>query len=154
MGDFDMERDLEDAGIDAFEFSLMDESERREALDAVGLDPDYYQDANLDSSFDAWSNLQSAGLSLSELEFMDQDERREALKEAGLDPDDYESAPSWTPSANADAPSVTPVPAPVRHESERPRERKPIISSAYSSRVARHSMPTEQRTDLFALAIM
>jgi len=25
MDDFDMERDLEDAGIDAFEFSLMDE---------------------------------------------------------------------------------------------------------------------------------
>ena len=30
--DFDRERELEDAGIDAFEFSLMDERERREVL--------------------------------------------------------------------------------------------------------------------------
>ena len=30
--DFDRERELEDAGIDAFEFSLMDEAERRAVL--------------------------------------------------------------------------------------------------------------------------
>ena len=30
--DFDRERELEDAGIDAFEFSMMDEAERRAVL--------------------------------------------------------------------------------------------------------------------------
>jgi len=89
MDDFYMERELESAGIDAFEFSLMDEDERRETLGDAGLDPDFYQDADLDSGFDAWERLRSAGLSLGELDLMDEDERREALEDAGLDPADY-----------------------------------------------------------------
>ena len=40
--DFDREMELENAGIDAFEFSLMDEDERREALEDAFLDPDDY----------------------------------------------------------------------------------------------------------------
>jgi hypothetical protein len=32
MDDFDIERDLEAAGIDAFDFSLMDEEERQKTL--------------------------------------------------------------------------------------------------------------------------
>ena len=96
--DFDREMELENAGIDAFEFSLMDEDERREALEDAFLDPDDYDLIEYDTSFNAWSNLQNAGLSLSELEYMDEDEKRETLKDAGLDPDDYEVYPSYTPS--------------------------------------------------------
>ena len=87
--DFDREMELENAGIDAFEFSLMDEDERREALEDAFLDPDDYDLIEYDTSFNAWSNLQNAGLSLSELEYMDEDEKRETLRDAGLDPDDY-----------------------------------------------------------------
>ena len=86
---FDLESDLEDAGIDAFDFSLMDEDERREALEDAGLDTDSYLDADLDSDFDAWSDLQSSGMSIQELKWMDDDERREALVNSGLDPDNY-----------------------------------------------------------------
>ena len=86
---FDLESDLEDAGIDAFDFSLMDEDERREALEDTGLDTDTYLDADLDSDFDAWSDLQSSGMSIQELKWMDDDERREALVNSGLDPDNY-----------------------------------------------------------------
>ena len=86
---FDLESDLEDAGIDAFDFSLMDEDERREALEDAGLDTDTYLDADLDSDFDAWSDLQSSGMSIQELKWMDDDERREALVNSGLDPDNY-----------------------------------------------------------------
>ena len=96
--DFDREMKLENAGIDAFEFSLMDEDERREALEDAYLDPDDYDLIEYDTSFNAWSNLQNAGLSLSELEYMDEDEKRETLRDAGLDPDDYDVYPSYTPS--------------------------------------------------------
>ena len=96
--DFDREMELENAGIDAFEFSLMDEDERREALEDACLDPDEYDLIEYDTSFNAWSNLQNAGLSLSELEYMDEDEKRKTLRDAGLDPDDYEVYPSYTPS--------------------------------------------------------
>ena len=96
--DFDREMELENAGIDAFEFSLMDEDERREALEDAFLDPDDYDLIEYDTSFNAWSNLQNAGLSLSELEYMDEDEKRKTLRDAGLDPDDYEVYPSYTPS--------------------------------------------------------
>ena len=41
--DFDREMELENAGIDAFEFSLMDEDERREALEDACLDPEDYE---------------------------------------------------------------------------------------------------------------
>ena len=40
--DYDREMELENAGIDAFEFSLMDEDERRETLEDAFLDPDDY----------------------------------------------------------------------------------------------------------------
>ena len=96
--DFDREMGLENAGIDAFEFSLMDEDERREALEDACLDPDDYDLIEYDTSFNAWSNLQNAGLSLSELEYMDEDEKRKTLRDAGLDPDNYEVYPSYTPS--------------------------------------------------------
>ena len=96
--DFDREMELENAGIDAFEFSLMDEDERREALEDAFLDPDDYDLIEYDTSFSAWSNLQNAGLSLSELKYMDEEEKRETLRDAGLDPDDYEVYPSYTPS--------------------------------------------------------
>lgn len=96
--DYDREMELENAGIDAFEFSLMDEDERKEALEDAFLDPDDYDLIEYDTSFNAWSNLQNARLSLSELEYMDEDEKRETLRDAGLDPDDYEVYPSYTPS--------------------------------------------------------
>ena len=96
--DFDREIELENAGIDAFEFSLMDEDERREALEDASLDPDDYDLIEFDTSFDAWSNLQNAGLSLSELKYMDEDEKREKLEEAGLDPMDYDIYPSYSSS--------------------------------------------------------
>ena len=93
--DFDREMELENAGIDAFEFSLMDEAERREALEDAFLDPDDYDLIEYDSSFNAWSNLQNASLSLSKLEYLDEDEKREKLEEAGLDPVDYDIYPAY-----------------------------------------------------------
>ena len=45
--DFDKEYDLENAGIDAFDFSLMDEDARVETLRAAGLDPDDYDGIEL-----------------------------------------------------------------------------------------------------------
>jgi hypothetical protein len=122
MDDFDIERDLEDAGIDALDFSLMDEDERWKALNDAGLDPDFFLDADLDSSFDAWENLQSAGLSLNDLELMDEDERREALESAGLDWRDYEGVSSWTPAFVAPTPAV-----PVNKQQEvLPTEPQPV----------------------------
>lgn len=67
--DFDRERELEDAGIDAFEFSLMDEDERRQVLEDNFLDPDDYDMIDLEPEFQAWENLQSSGLSLGELSY-------------------------------------------------------------------------------------
>lgn len=43
--DFDREYELENAGIDAFDFSLMDNEERAETLRDAGLDPDDYENA-------------------------------------------------------------------------------------------------------------
>lgn len=99
MDDFDIDRDLEDAGIDASEFSLMDEDERRQTLEDAYLDPNMYMDADLDSGFDAWEQFQSAGLSLSELEAMGDDERREAIAAAGQDPSDYDSISGYYASS-------------------------------------------------------
>ena len=46
--DFDREMELENAGIDAFEFSLMDEDERHEALEDAFLDPWDFEDFDLE----------------------------------------------------------------------------------------------------------
>ena len=109
--DFEREFELESAGIDAFEFSLMDEEERAEALTDAGLDPGDYEDIELESEFQAWSALQDNGIDLMDLEFMDEDEKREALEEADLDPDEYDLDPVWYEPVSA-APG--PFPAPVR----------------------------------------
>ena len=93
--DFDREMELEDAGIDAFEFSLMDDDERIEALTDAGLDPEDYDSIELDDSFQAWSDLQDAGLSLNEIEYMNDEEKQKQLEDAGLDPHDYDSSPLW-----------------------------------------------------------
>ena len=87
--DFEREQELENAGIDAFEFSLMDDEERREVLRDSFLDPDDYDMIDLEPEFHAWGNLQNAGFSLNELSYMDDDEKKETLEGAGLDPDDY-----------------------------------------------------------------
>ncbi len=112
VDDFDLERDLENAGIDAFSFSLMDEDERREALGEADLDPDEYEDIEFDSAFDAWHELQDAGLSLRELDLMDEDDRREALEDAGLDPADYELSEPFVYSPSRRAAEIAPPPAP------------------------------------------
>lgn len=44
----EMESELESAGIDPFEFSLMDEDKRHEALEDVYLDPWYFEDFDLE----------------------------------------------------------------------------------------------------------
>ena len=103
--DFDREYELEDAGIDAFDFSLMDDDERAVALREAGLDPDDFDLIELDTGYDAWSALQDNGLSLHELEFMDEEEKRKALEDAGLDPDDYEDAPVSSPPSTFTPPS-------------------------------------------------
>ena len=59
--DFDREKELENAGIDVFEFSLMNEDERREDLEDAFHAPDDYDLIEYDTSFNAWSNLQNAG---------------------------------------------------------------------------------------------
>ena len=41
--DVDREYELESAGIDAFDFSLMDDDEKRAALEDAGLDPDDHE---------------------------------------------------------------------------------------------------------------
>ena len=51
--DFDREYNLENAGIDAFDFSLMNDDERAETLLDAGLDSDDYDGVEFDSSFDA-----------------------------------------------------------------------------------------------------
>lgn len=107
--DFDKVRDLDDAGIDAFEFSLMDEYERREALRDAGLNEDNYDDIEYDLEFDAWQNLQDAGLSFSEIEAMDDEERAEVLREHDLNPDDYEDL----------MPPIIPVTTQVRKSEEK-----------------------------------
>lgn len=96
--DFDREYELENAGIDAFDFALMDEDERAETLRDAGLDPDDYDGVEFDSSFDAWSALQDNGLSLWEMDLMDEDEKKAVLEDAGLDPEDYAALPAYTPS--------------------------------------------------------
>ncbi len=88
--DFEREQELENAGIDAFDYSLMDEGERRAALLDAGLEPDEYDGIEFDDSFTAWDALQTSGTSLRELELMDNREKREALENAGLDPDDFD----------------------------------------------------------------
>ena len=93
--DFDRERELEDAGIDAFEFSLMDEDVRRQVLEDNFLDPDDYDMIDLEPEFHAWENLQRAGLRLDELSYMDDAEKRSALEDASLDPDDYDVDSSY-----------------------------------------------------------
>ena len=98
--DFDLEEQLENAVIDAFDFSLMDNEEKYEALTGAGLDPCDFESIELDDEFYAWANLQDAGMSLSELEYMDEDEKREALEDAGLDPDDYKTFPLVLPAQN------------------------------------------------------
>ena len=99
--DFDREMKLENAGIDAFEFSLMDEDERREALQDAYLDPDDFDHIEYDSSFTAWTDLQNAGIRLSELDYMDEDEKRDKLRDAGLDSDDYDGYLSYIPSCTS-----------------------------------------------------
>lgn len=59
--DFDREKELENAGIDVFVFSLMNEDERREDLEDAFHAPDDYDLIEYDTSFNAWSNLQNAG---------------------------------------------------------------------------------------------
>ena len=93
--DFDKERELENAGICPADFRIMDENERREALENAGLDAETLIDADLDSEFDAWENLQGASLSLSELDAMSEEEKRQALRDADLDPDDYDEVISY-----------------------------------------------------------
>ena len=87
--DFEKEYELESAGIDAFEFSLMDEDERREVLEDNCLDPDDFDMIDLDPEFQAWEDLQNAGMDLSDLSLMDEDEKKEALENAGLNLSDY-----------------------------------------------------------------
>ena len=127
--DFDREYELENAGIDAFDFSLMDEDERSDALRDAGLDPDDFDGVEFDSSFDAWSALQDNGLSLWELELMDEDEKREALEDAGLDPDDYETLPTIVPSATytASKPAPQPTPIPTQVVQNHPEKNKSSV---------------------------
>ena len=42
--DDDLDDELDEAGLDRFELEMMDEDERREALEDAGLDPDDYDD--------------------------------------------------------------------------------------------------------------
>ncbi len=88
--DYDDEYALEEAGIDAYDFSLMDEDEKSEALLDAGLDPEDFEDVQLSGCFSSWSVLQDHGLDLHDLELMDEDERREAIEDAGLDSDDFD----------------------------------------------------------------
>ena len=44
----EMESELETAGIDTFDFALMDEVERQEALEDAFLDPDDFEDFDLE----------------------------------------------------------------------------------------------------------
>ncbi len=99
MDGFELERDLEEAGIDAFAFSLMDDVERRQVLENAHLDPAAYEDEDLRDSFDAWDRLQEAGLSLRLLASLDRVERRRCLRAAGLDPDDYERPAAFSADA-------------------------------------------------------
>lgn len=43
MGNDSMEEELEMAGLDCFDLEMMDEEERREALEDAGLDPDDFE---------------------------------------------------------------------------------------------------------------
>ena len=108
--DFDKERELENAGISPTDFRIMDESERREALENAGLDAETLIDADLDSEFDAWENLQDASLSLSELDAMSEEEKRQAFRDADLDPDDYDEV---IPYSGSYAPSSQPTGTPT-----------------------------------------
>lgn len=109
--DFDREYELENAGIDAFAFSLMDDEERAEALRDAGLDPEDYDGIEFDSSFDAWSALQDNGLSLWDLDLLDEEEKRETLENAVLDPEGYEALP-FVSSYSYSIPFVPPAQPP------------------------------------------
>ena len=149
MDDFDIERALEDAWIDPFAFSLMDENERRETLENAHLDPDVYMDADLDPGFDAWEELQSAGLSFSELDNMDADERRAAIEDAGLDPDDYESLLEFS-SASAPTPQkpITPQPetSSPKQEAQPQRNTYRYVSVRFYSGGQTYAYRTEDRS--------
>ena len=155
--DFDREMELENAGFDAFEFSLMDEDERREALEDAFLDPDDYDLIEYDTSFDAWSNLQNAGLSLSELEYMDEDEKREKLEEAGLDPMDYDIYPSYTssytpyvstpPASDKYIPPVMPHMEPVKWKPNPEPEKEPEPEKAHVVPEQSSNRPDESAED-------
>ncbi len=119
--DFDRERELEDAGIDALEFSLMDEDERRQVLEDNYLDPDDYDMIDLEPEFQAWENLQSSGLSLNELSSMDDDEKKAALEDAGLDADDY-----GVDSGFYHYSYVSPVRSAAKKEEPKPVKKKPV----------------------------
>jgi hypothetical protein len=74
--DFDREYELESAGIDAFDYSLMADDERADVLRDARLDPDDFDGVEFESSFDAWLALQAHGLNLWELELMDEAEKK------------------------------------------------------------------------------
>lgn len=125
--DFDREYELENAGIDAFDFSLMDDDERVEALRDAGLDPDDFDGVEFESSFDAWSALQDNGLSLWELELMDDNVKRDALEAAGLDPDDYEMTPHVSEVPYTIASTYTPDSQPEisKHQENNDNKKEP-----------------------------
>ena len=124
--DFDREYELENAGIDAFAFSLMDDEERAGALQDAGLDPEDFDGIEFDSSFDAWSALQDNGLSLWELDLLDEEEKRETLENAGLDQEDYETLP-FVSSYSYSVPFVPPAQPPKQAppQAATPKEETP-----------------------------
>lgn len=137
-GDFDREMALENAGIDPFEFSLMDDDERRDTLRQACLDPEDYENLEFEGSFSAWTDLQNAGLRLDELQYMNREERRLVLEDADLDPDDYESVPYLpVPKRNPTTPAAEKQPAPTGSSAARP-----AVASA-------SSQPPKQQTFQF-----
>ena len=127
--DFEKEYELESAGIDAFEFSLMDEDERREVLEDNYLDPDDFDMIDLDPEFQAWENLQNAGMDLSDLSLMDEDEKKEALENAGLNPSDYGIDSDNSAFDYLGPPPILPVssPAPSKPPESKRKENKPAV---------------------------
>lgn len=127
--DFEKEYELESAGIDAFEFSLMDEDERREVLEDNYLDPDDFDMIDLDPEFQAWENLQNAGMDLSDLSLMDEDEKKEALENAGLNPSDYGIDSDNSAFDYLGPPPILPVssPAPSKPPESKRKENIPAV---------------------------
>ena len=127
--DFEKEYELESAGIDAFEFSLMDEDERREVLEDNYLDPDDFDMIDLDPEFQAWEDLQNAGMDLSDLSLMDEDEKKEALENAGLNPSDYGIDSDNSAFDYLGSPPILPDsrPAPSKPPESKRKENKPIV---------------------------